>query len=120
MTDKDDKALLDKTVSTVDANPEDETQIVVTLKKPLLRSDGKEIWEITVNEPTSAQLGKSADRTPLYLMNDVAHAKLLSRITEPQITPQMFGQMRVRDSQKLMNAVLTFLAESQSEDVFGD
>lgn len=98
---------------------DDDTQIVVKLSKPIVRSDGKEIFEITVNEPTSADLSKS-DRTPLYLMNDVAHAKLLSRITSPQITPQMFGRMRVRDSQKLMNAVLTFLAESQSEELFGD
>lgn len=97
----------------------DDTQMVVKLSKPLVRGDGNEIWEVTVNEPTSADLSKT-DRTPLYLMNDVAHAKLLARITSPQITPQMFGRMRVRDSQKLMNAVLTFLAESQSEELFGD
>lgn len=98
---------------------EDDTQIVVKLSKPIMRGDGKEIWEVTVNEPTSADMSK-VDRTPLYLMNDVAHAKLLTRITNPQITPQMFGRMRVRDSQKLMNAVLTFLAESQGDELFAD
>ena len=98
---------------------EDDSQIVVKLSKPLVRGDGKEIWEITVNEPTAADMSK-VDRTPLYMMNDVAHAKLLARITTPQVTPPMFGKLRLRDSQKLMNAVLTFLADSQNEDFFVD
>lgn len=99
---------------------EDDTQIVVTLSQPLIRGDGKEIREVTVLEPNSAELSKAGGRTALYQMDDAAHAKLLARITQPQVTPQMFGRLRPKDSQKLMNAVLSFLAGSSSEDVFVD
>ncbi len=128
MTDKNLTAASDTETVTVDeqrlpledSTPvDDDTQIVVKLSKPLTRGDGKEIWEVTVSEPTSAELSKVGGRTALYQMDDAAHARLLMRITQPQITPQMFGRLRAKDSQKLINAVLTFLVDSPGADVFG-
>lgn len=95
-------------------------QVIVKLSTPLQRGDGKEITEISVREPTAAQINRVGGRTALYQMQDSAHARLLSQITTPVITPQMYNKIKVSDSQKLINAVITFLAGSSVDDLLMD
>lgn len=94
-----------------EAEAVDDSVITVTLSKPIKFGD-QEHYKVQVHEPTSAQLDKAGGRALLLLMQDKEFSKLLPRITTPQITPQMFRNMRVSDSQKLINAGLSFFADS--------
>lgn len=84
----------------------------VTLKTPLLLADGNSVSEITITEPSAGAL-KGINRYDLLIMNDEAHKKLLPRISQPCITAQMYEQMSLKDTQKLMNQVVGFFADAE-------
>lgn len=94
--------------------------IVVSVKPVLKRGDGEFITKITVRPPTAGQINKVGGRMMLLQMLDSAHAKLLARTTSPQITPQMYNKLPLSESQKLINANLTFLAGSSDDEMFED
>ncbi len=103
------------------ADPENtDGSIIVKLSKPLERSDGESITEITVMSPNAAMMDKAGGRTSLYQMADSAYARIMPRITTPQITPNMYMNMPINDSQKLINAVMSFLVGSSSDENLED
>lgn len=94
---------------------------VVTLSQPLTikNTDGEEetLTTLKINDAlTVRHIDSAGGRAVLYQMLDKAHAKVLSQITEPALTPQHYNRLHVRDSQALMNVVIYFLDNSSNVD----
>lgn len=87
----------------------------IVLKTPLPLADDKHITEFEITEPNAAAM-KGLSRFDILTMVDDAHKKLLPRISYPQITPNLFNQMSLKDSQKVMNVVVSFFVESEEDE----
>jgi hypothetical protein len=88
---------------------------IIVLKTPLPLADDKKITEIKLTEPNAAAM-KGLSRYEILTMVDDAHKKLLPRISYPQITPNLFNQMSLKDSQKVMNVVISFFVDTEEDE----
>ena len=88
---------------------------IIVLKTPLPLADDKQITEFKLTEPNAAAM-KGLSRFDILTMVDDAHKKLLPRISYPQITPNLFNQMSLKDSQKVMNTVVGFFVDTEDDE----
>jgi len=77
--------------------------------------DSKQIKEVTLDEPNPRAM-KGLSRMSLFQMDDEAFRRLIPRISQPLITPQIYNTLPLSDSQKLMNTVISFFDDSGEMD----
>ncbi len=87
----------------------------ISFKTPLQLADDQQITEVTLTEPNAAAM-KGLSRFDILTMVDDAHKKLLPRISYPQITPNLFNQLSLQDSQKVMNTVVSFFVDTGDDE----
>jgi len=87
---------------------------IIKFKTPIQRGD-ETISQVELREPNAAAL-KGLDRMDLLRMNDEAHRTLIPKISTPMITPQMYNQLSLSDSQRLINGVVGFFAGLEELD----
>ena len=84
----------------------------IKLRKPIQLADSAQIGEVVLNEPNAGAM-RGVNRLDLFQLNDDAHKKLLPRISSPSITAAMFDQMSLKDTQEIMNKVVSFFVDTE-------